>query len=102
MCYVKIFISILSIDIFAYCSFFYSLLALYLSGDVEKNPGPRSNANLKVCYWNVNSILAYDCVKLTYLQAYNAIHNFDIICIAETFLDHSIPPDDPALTLNGY
>ena len=102
ICSVKIFISILSIDIFAYCSFFYSLLALYLSGDVEKNPGPRSNANLKVCYWNVNSILAYDCVKLTYLQAYNAIHNFDIICIAETFLDHSIPPDDPALTLNGY
>ena len=36
------------------------------------------------------------------MEAYNAIHKFDIICLSETFLNSSIPNDDHGLVLNGY
>ena len=37
-----------------------------------------------------------------YLEAYNVQHNFDMICLWETFLDSSIPTNDEGLNMNGY
>ena len=31
------------------------------------------------------------------LEAYNALHNYDIICISETYLNSSLSKNDPTL-----
>ena len=36
------------------------------------------------------------------LEAYNALHNYDIICISETYLNYSLTDDDPTLKLKDY
>ena len=39
---------------------------------------------------------------MTLLEVYNMKHNFDIICVSETYLDSSIQHDDNGLHLNGH
>ena len=75
-----------------------------LSGDIEKNPGPIINyaQGFKICHWNLNSIPTDNFVKIPILEAYATTHNFDLICLTETFLDSSYPNDDPRLQLTGY
>ena len=82
--------------------FYFIKLILILSGDIETNPGPNEKNDLSVCFWNVNSISAYNFEKLSLLQGYNCIHKFDIICLAETYLDSSFANDDLNLTIDGY
>ena len=36
------------------------------------------------------------------MEAYSAIHKFDIICLYETFLNSSLQNDDDSLVLHGY
>ena len=60
---------------------------LLLSGDIEINPGPTNGNSLSVCHWNLNGIAAHKFIKISLLEAYNTIHDFDIICLSETFLD---------------
>ena len=78
--------------------------SLILSGDIELNPGPNSihEQNLSLCHWNLNGITAHNCIKISLLEAYNVVHNFDIICISETLLDSDHSHDDQTLTLEGY
>ena len=85
---------------FFVCDF--KCLLILLSGDIELNPGPKRYSNLKVCHYNLNSLTSHSFAKVSSLQAYNAIHKFDIICLSETFLDSSISLSDPALYLDGY
>ena len=54
--------------------FNYNILLL-LDGDVELNPGPRDTYNFSFFYWNLNSIMAYDFLKLDLLKRYNTLHN---------------------------
>ena len=75
---------------------------LLLSGDIELNPGDKHHSNLKVCYWNLNSLQAHNFAKVSSLRAYNTLHKFDIICLSETYLDSSISSNDPELLLDGY
>ena len=82
-------------------SFAFKLL-LILCGDVEVNPGPGQWTSLSFCHWNLNSISAHDFVKVSLLEAYNAIHTFDIICLSETFRNSSLQNNDDSLVLNGY
>ena len=79
-----------------------TLELLLRCGDVESNPGPRTKQCLSVCHYNINSIVAHNFAKLLSLEAFNALHNFDIICISESFLDSSFSSNDSALTLKGY
>ena len=75
-----------------------------LSGDVEKNPGPKcySAQYLTVCHWNLNSIAAHNFIKTAFLKAYFSVHKIDIVCLSETFLDSSISIDDDNLQIPGY
>ena len=82
-------------------SFAFKLL-LILCGDVEVNPGPGHWTSLSFCHWNLNSISAHDFVKVSLLEAYNAVHKFDIICLSETFLNSFLQNDDHGLLFNGY
>ena len=75
-----------------------------LSGDVEINPGPLSSFKkiFPICHWNVNSISAHDYSKSFLLKAHIILHQFDIICLSETYLDPAIPNDDDILQTPGY
>ena len=64
--------------------FVFIVLILFVCGDVELNPGPinrNSCYNFSICHWNLNSIAAHNFAKVNLLQAYNAIHDFDMICL---------------------
>ena len=68
---------------------------ILLSGDVETNPDPET---LEFCCWNLNSITAYDFLRVSLLEAYNSVYNYDIIGIIETHLDSTIDDDDRLVT----
>ena len=89
---------------FQICTFVpYIRLALVISGDLEDTPGPETTLkqNISLYHWNLNVIAAHSCVKVSFLEAYNTVHNFDISCISETFLDYDYSSDDPRLNLQG-
>ena len=65
-----------------------------LAGDIELNPGPPTNRGLKFFHWNLNSICARDYAKIPLIEAYNAVHRFDIFAVSETMLDSTISNDD--------
>ena len=79
----------------------YILLAT-LSGDVELNPGPKRNTaqTLSICHWNLSSICARNFAKFSLLRAYVSVHQFDIICLSEAYLDSSV--DGESLEISGY
>ena len=73
------------------------LLILFVCGDVELNPGPKnrnSSYNFSTCHWNLNRITAHNFSKVNLLQAYNAIHDFDMICLSESYLDSTVSSDN--------
>ena len=73
-------------------------------GDVELNPGPKRETfqYLKICHWNVNSLLAYNCQKIYLTEAYNPIHKYDLQCRSESFLVSSKASDDQSLNMDNY
>ena len=75
---------------------------IYQCGYISRNPRPQSDFNLKVCHWNIGSIVVLRFEKHSLLKTYNAIHNFGIICLSETFLNSSYSSDDHDLTLDSY
>ena len=66
--------------------------SILLSGDIETNPGPKPIArqSFSICHWNLNSISAYNFTKISLLTAYVLVHNFDIICLSEAYLNSEI------------
>ena len=83
-------------------SLFYQILLL-LHRDVETTPGPNKKCkSLTCCHWNVNSLTAHNMVKLSSIAAYNTIHQYDFICVSETYLDSSVRTDDRDILINGY
>ena len=68
------------------------LILITLSSDTEKNPGPKPNFGDKLSRyrWNLNSISAHNFTQLSPLRAYVSTHNFDVLCLSETYLDSSI------------
>ena len=70
---------------------------LMLSGDVEPNPG---SDTLSFCYWNLNSIIAYDFLRVSLIETYNSICNHDLIGVVGTHLDDTI--DEERQILKGY
>ena len=74
------------------------------SGDIEQNPGPKSNSSqsFSICHWNLNSISAHNFIKISLLKTYIATHKLDVICLSETYLDSSISNDDENFDIPGY
>ena len=69
--------------------FAFILLISFVCGDIELNPGPKnrnSGYNFSVCHWNLNSITEHNFAKVNILQAYNVIHDFDIIYLSESHI----------------
>ena len=85
--------------------FVFILLILFVCGDVELNPGPKNRNscyNFSICHWNLNSITAHNFAKVNLLQAYNAIHDFDMICLSESYLDSTVYSDNGNLYIRDY
>ena len=78
--------------------FVFILLILFVCGDTDLNPGRKNRNscyNFSICHWNLNSITAHNFGKVNVLlQAYNAIINFDMICLSESYLDSSVFSDN--------
>ena len=83
-------------------SYFFRLLEL--SGDVEFNPGPKPDSiqSFSICHWNLNSMSAHNYSKISLLTAYISIHDFDIICLSETYLTSTTDINDENLKIPGY
>ena len=73
--------------------------------DTESNPGPKKSGNcetLKFCHWNMNRILPVNCFEVSLLKSFNALHNYDFICLSETFLSPSVSSMLDSLNIDGY
>lgn len=70
-------------------------------GDIEENPGLKFSY-LTFCHWSLNGLTAHDSIKISLLEAYITQHNYDIICLSETFLNSSISSDDNRISIDGY
>ena len=68
-------------------------MLLLESDDIEADPGP-SGTFIKFCHWNLNGLAVQDFVKMPLIEAFITTHNFDIICLSETFLYSSIDISD--------
>ena len=53
-------------------------------------------------HWNLNSITAHNFAKVNLLQAYNAIHDFDMTCLSESYLDSYVCSDNDNLYTRDY
>ena len=58
------------------------------SGDIEQNPGPKSDPcqSFSICHWNLNSISAHYFIKISLLKTYTATYKLDVICLSEIYL----------------
>ena len=74
---------------------------LFHCGDIEAHPGPKYSS-LTFCHWNLNSLTAHDSIKIFLLQAYITQHNYDVICLLETFLISSIETNNDRILIDGY
>ena len=57
---------------------------------------------MTICNWNINNVTAHNFIKVVLLKAYLSVHNMDILCLFETYLDSSVPTDDDNLKIYGY
>ena len=73
--------------------------AIMMSGDVETNPGP-DHSTFSFCSWNLNSICAHDFARVSQIEAYNSVYNYDLIGTVETHLDDTVEVRN--LDLTGY
>ena len=75
-----------------------------LCEDIESNPGARRNSSksFSICHLNLNSIAAHNFSKISLLRTYNTIHNYDIIWLSETYLNHDTLFDSANLKIPGY
>ena len=80
------------------------LTIIRLNGNIEKNPGPKrsSNQSFSICHWNLNSVNAHNYLRISLLRAYISLHNFDAVCISQTY-HNSIPDlDDNNLEITRF
>ena len=82
----------------------YILFSFSVASDIKINPEPKdkSSSAFSIFHWNLNSITAHNYAKVLFLEAYIAVHKFDIVCMAQTCLDPSNAYDDGNLEIEGY
>ena len=80
----------------------FSKILLVNSGDIGANPGPRKSSPIKFCHWNLNGLAAHDFIKAPLIEAFISTHDFDILCLSETFLDSTIDLNDENINIDGY
>ena len=77
-------------------------LLIVCNGDTEVNLGPKIKSELWFFHWNLNGLAAHNVLKVSLLQALGVIHDYDIICLSETFPGLSISYEDERIRIEGY
>ena len=72
---------------------------LVRSGNVHENPGP-NDCNLKFFHWNLDSLTARNNTKISLIEAYNSVFNYDLIAVSDTRLNQSIDSED--IRIEGF
>ena len=72
---------------------------LIFSGNVHENSG-LTDCNLKLFYWNLDSITARDNTKISLIEAYNSVFNYDLMAISDTRPDRFISNED--IQIEGF
>ena len=85
-----------------FCNLPFVVLLLLRLGDVETNPGLKKSSVIKFCHWDLNGLAGHDFLKVSLIEAFITTHNFDIICLSETFLDSTVPQDDENIMIIDY
>ena len=77
---------------------------MHLSGDIEKNPGPKKDFSqtFSIGHWNLNSLVAHNVTKVALLKAYLSVQKFNIFCTSETYLNSSVTEDDDSFRIPAY
>ena len=75
-------------------------LSLLIQSGIEPNPGPSPPKLLSFGVWNDDSLLAREGVKKTYIESLQAVHNFDIVGLCETYLTEKTLDDE--LEIDGF
>ena len=86
-------------------------LLIFLSSDIETNPGPKSsgtaapasgfsNSVFSFCNWNVNTLSKNDFQRVSQLEVHNTFFQYDIISLCETSLNETTKV--PENLLKGY
>ena len=57
---------------------------------------------IKFCHWNLNGLAAHDFLKVSLIEFFITTHNFDIICLSETFLHSTVSQHDENIMINDY
>ena len=60
------------------------------------------NFSFKFCHWNLNGLAARDFIKVPLTEACISTHDFDNLCLSETFLDSTIDLNDEKINIDGY
>ena len=55
-----------------------------------------------ICKCKLDGITAHDSIEISLLQSYITKHNYDIVCLSETFLNSSIQTNDKGIVIDGY
>ena len=55
-----------------------------------------------ICHWDLYSISTNNYHKIFLLSAYISLHQFDVVCISEIYLDSTTALDDNNLEIAGY
>ena len=63
------------------CSFNLHHLLLLQSGGIKINPCSKTFLRLNFCYWNLSDIVAYDLVKVPFIDAFIKANNSKIFFI---------------------
>ena len=81
-----------------------SLNLLLKHGEIETNRGPRGKRSQHISFyhWNLDNLPAHNYAKVPFLQAFNALHKFDLICPSETYLDSSISIEEKSRIIDNY
>ena len=72
---------------------------LVRSGNVHENPGP-NDCNLKFFHWNFDSLTARNNTKISLIEAYDSVFNYDLIAVSDTRLNQSIDSED--IRIEGF
>ena len=80
----------------------FSKILLVNSGAIETNPDPKKSSPIKFCHWNLNGLAAHDFIKVPLIEAFIPTHNFDFLCLSETFLDSTIDLNDENMNIHDY
>ena len=77
---------------------------MHLSGDFEKNLGPKKDFSktFSIGNWNLNSLVAHSFTKIASLKACLFVQRFNIFCISETYLNSSVTENDDSLRTCEY